>query len=1555
MTPLQQAEAIMARRNRYLQVQQSLTAQQAGNISQLASRHPSLSPATLFGLGSANIPADSPAVEKVAQADQRVKRDQGNFFQRGLSMAYKGIKVAGGAVLPDEVGDTVKAVAPVLKGVTRGAEMGLSSIGQTMQGAGRGWAQDGELEFSDFASGFAQSDLAAGHRAIQQAGGYRGLLSGDVDPNKEGTQRRTDVDFGSGFFVGGAVESDAIQRRRAAAPLINGRAHTAGRWIAKEVGLEPGNLAYNIVSGLADLTVTLGTDPTSAAGPVTASLQARRLLAPQASRRFDAEAEAAQIDKRLAEAKVERFGWDRDTVMADIGALPGIRNTVDADGVLEWLTRKGQGQQVVRYLAEETDFGRAWDATKGKVDHQTLLALTSRKMTGDEVIEILGPKLGRTAQTEQKFGIDAVGLAGVGQGGLGTLATAKFKQKARDARWLGSVPERVLRKDDTASTLQTVSDFLRNTNIGADEVVQLSNGSKMDRSTIMRRFAEADGGAGMFEAATDLMEMAASKAINDFGVAPARARELFKLWQEASSDHRKYWIEQIVENGNRAWANKAFNSLADDEGFTKALPHLASQFLDNNVPLPDPRDIRNVMSKYSGILAGRGREKTAAPGPGGTGHGAYGNVIQVPQMAMHKIQEELFKPAVLLRPAFTLRNQIDEQFRPAGAGLNSLMNHPVQYLHWLMSDQDRVGSLLAKTGFRSRGATDATGEVFDSRRAAITQAREDWQNAKRSGDGAAIERAKDAYENVKKNWQSITPYTDHVSFFDRAVTGGVGNWRNRSFDQMKNDTVYRRADTDYSRAVGEGLHRIANDPLAQRIARGDDLDKIKQDFWRGPLQGHRVQLSKHDDRMAYLLDEIGAEQYVDDTVAFLRQFTGDSPELMRAAATGAIKGVPLTNGDTLQISKQALEQLDSLKSIEGFQGPLGVPGTIVSKGGMDDDGMASRAVNWMFYQLADRPTRYLARSPVFRQRYYKRMENLIGFMDEAAAEEVIAGARKANLKGGEIKRLQQRRTAGGGLKLEEADLVAKTDALEFTNDLFYTLHRRNQGLDALRLIFPFGEAFKDSAKKYSELAVQNPVLPYRLMQVIEGGRNADLNGDGEGFIYTDEQTQQEMFAFPGAREMLGMLGQEGAGQFRAPLQNLNILGTSVIPGFGPAVQINAAYMLPDEEDFNKVREFISPYGDRTIEGGAFESFLPAWVQKWRTAFGTRSPAQERAFMNSQKDWMGYLVSTGEYNLQDPADHQRLMDDAKGKARTTWFLRGLAQAFAPSPPSPEFVAYDKDGKLLTQFKLAEEYRKIMDEQKELGTPESANRVFIETFGEQAVLAVVPNTKAAQGESPIPPNRKALEFYQNNKGAADRFPTVFGLFAPDEEAAEFDFVAYNRQLSAGERVVITPEEAIRRANQNVARMIYTQAQNIVEQSAATGKNGKPKPSEEQRAALKALKEKLTEDFPGYSSSFANDIPGALADLKRASQDPDLGKTPAGEALAIWFKARDMSEQAAQQQYGAGWARSDKARHIRDSMRALADRLAADFEGFSNVYDRVLEREMADDREMVTSSGG
>ena len=104
---------------------------------------------------------------------------------------------------------------------------------------------------------------------IESKGGYLGLLTG-----------KTDVDYGSGFFAGGDVAKHAVQRGRAAAPLIDNHAVT---WVVTPRSRSSSRAAkpYGVVSGLVDLTSAL------ALGSVQLARRRRHgALQSQAGRKF---------------------------------------------------------------------------------------------------------------------------------------------------------------------------------------------------------------------------------------------------------------------------------------------------------------------------------------------------------------------------------------------------------------------------------------------------------------------------------------------------------------------------------------------------------------------------------------------------------------------------------------------------------------------------------------------------------------------------------------------------------------------------------------------------------------------------------------------------------------------------------------------------------------------------------------------------------------------------------------------------------------------------------------------------------------------------------------------------------------------------------------------------------------------------------------------------------------------------------------------------------------------------------------------------------------------
>jgi hypothetical protein len=397
---------------------------------------------------------------------------------------------------------------------------------------------------------------------------------------------------------------------------------------------------------------------------------------------------------------------------------------------------------------------------------------------------------------------------------------------------------------------------------------------------------------------------------------------------------------------------------------------------------------------------------------------------------------------------------------------------------------------------------------------------------------------------------------------------------------------------------------------------------------------------------------------------------------------------------------------------------------------------------------------------------------------------------------------------------------------------------------------------------------------------------------------------------------------------------LNIVGQG-LPGVGPALQIPASALIPDQPQWDAVREAIAPYG--TADGVDVSNFFPGWAQKFRTAgwlkpFFGPSGDQHRIFENTVKDVMGYLVSTGAYDMTDPEDLAKLQADAKNKAKGLYALRGLAQFAAPA--APQFVpkAKAKDGKLYEVWRMAKEYRDLQNEDFD-----TATQKIIDRYGEKAFLAV--NPKTIQQVYNPPTTKQQKWWASKNQQFVDAYPHVSGFFAPT--SGDFDYNAYLRALDRGEIDQLTPRQWLEAANHRLASNIYAQKRAMVG----------PSPDAAQQQWLREWKQELLDKYPGYDpeGSHGKDIsPGkAMIELRQAANDPKMRKTPLAEALRGYFDKRDQALEAAKK---AGYASldADRLRPLRDWLREWGAEYSKQTPQFQAAWDYLLYNEIPVEKE-------
>jgi hypothetical protein len=1424
--------------------------QTAGNVAVLASTYPHMQPGTVLSLGKAGVQPETSVAKAAAKAE--AKRGWGWHSIGDVVSGAVGAVSGAAAEVVDTVGD-------VAKGLSRGASMGLESVGQTFQGALRESVADGDIEGAEWflglphlREGFKQTTLYAGHREVQREGGYLGLLTG-----------RTDVDYGDGFFAGGDVRRDQVRAARAAAPLIGGKAPTVGRYAAVQV-FEPGTRRYSLLSGLIDAGISLGSDPTVYLGaPVKGAIEGNCLLAGSTGTR----AIVSRADGPVRPTDV--LPVDRDGEAFTAGLVDGLRRTVLPERAADWLDSK-RGRGLREYLAGETDFVRLRKTLGSRVPVELLPRLLDARTDAD-VLDVLGPELGLGIR--EKFGVSAPALAEVvpDRANVRTVVGSQVQRRldsVRAYRWASKMPGSHVNLDDVQQAVEQIELFGRNVKMPDEKT-----------GVFAERMARATDRNARYALVRDFLRSVHDEVLAERGVPADVRRKLTTMNPNHDARLRVYAIDDISQNA------KVPGAVVNGELQATPTPHYFAEYINQAVPLPDARELRRATSGFVDML-----EKV----PGNLGIGLFRNGTALADF----VNSNIFKVGALFRAAYPLRVVGEEQIRMAAAGGTSLVNHPLSH----------IAAILAHKKGQS---TDLLGNPIE--------ALEELSQALSRNAALGIERT------------------------------GVVRSRGR--------TVLRREDEGFAAALLDELAKGANDPVQRRVLNGlgdgdqhpntalTGLDAVRDWFFDGTGRSLRNQMGSSPGREFFAVktdpdDPVNsADGYIDSLLQRARTVTGGDAVLMEAMATGRIGGEPLTvvtQGGARKANPQALRLLE--RHLASGVGPQVTPADILlhAKGTAAGEIGAkyNAVVDHFFDKMMGIPTDTLSRAPAFEQAYWKRQAELVEFMQPEVQRVALEIAERNKSAQPFLKAMRKRAAGGTGrLTAAEADTLAKAFAVESTKALLYDLSKRSQWADIYRNFFPFGAAWQEVATTWARITVkQNPLVLRRGQQIVTGGRSADLDGDGQGFFHPDESGEREMFSYP----FTGWLSEKLTGvpaPMQAPVSGLNLFASSVLPGFGPVVTIPAAKLLPGRPEWQGVRDVLMPFGEKDLSGGVLESFLPPWVQKARVWLDADSPAQERQYANTLLDVTRYLVSTGKYSMSSAEEQARLLRDAKDKARSIYGLRALAQFFAPSPPSPQFVVQDKDGNAMLALKLSEAYRKMLDEDAP-----SATERFVERFGEAAFLSTI-----GKSEGGGPPTDEALEFVQRNPETVARHGDVYGYFMPQD--GEFSYEAYKLQLVRGSRRPITAEQAIQIANQRLGAMIYRIARARV---TADPRTGKPRPNAAERTWLAQVRDAIEQEYPGYSP-----IPTTLGQTDRtitklvaAVKDPNLADTEAGQGLSLYLRERERALEIARSRGLSSFKKANAARDLRAVLRQYADELAERYPDFGELFERTLNREMVAD---------
>lgn len=907
-------------------------------------------------------------------------------------------------------------------------------------------------------------------------------------------------------------------------------------------------------------------------------------------------------------------------------------------------------------------------------------------------------------------------------------------------------------------------------------------------------------------------------------------------------------------------------------------PRLPVERLRRNVTLPDPREIRRMVADPR-----------------------WKALIQTPQwhglVGILDWTTNVWKTTTLLRPALTLRVVGEEFTRLAAVGA---VDNPLSYVLLALGNVgEDTGTRWSRIKTRfGQYATDATGQRWD------------LDSLYPAGLASMTELT-----------GSKKLYLSHFDVIDR------------SHEQ-------------WARAVVEDLARLHNDPVVKRavtLPESQFLDELWEQPWGVAARKMMAAGRKDDDPWLRILHEREvSDLYGREVLRQLRELTADEPDLIEGLTTGKISSIPLTINR--EPTKEAIGFVRRLQ--EEGRGPEYVrvqrflTKTVTQR--EEDLSKVRSAVNTLFDVLLTKPSRFFNSSPLLRKKYWDEVEDLIPTMRRSAAQRMIDNLEEAKLPKAQADRLRRRLaavSAEDGLTLSQVDLILKRRAVLFVRDTLYDLSKRGQGLDALRIVLPFGEVWREVLTTWGRILRDQPQIARRLQQIVQGTEEAEINpftglpaGEGEGFFRWDPVTRQKVFTYPAS----GFISEALFGvpfPMKGPQRGLNMVAQG-LPGIGPAISIPASLLIPDRPEWDQVAQILFPYGRPTTPNPLLrtaEQLVPPWMRKLVTAF--TDPDWDRMHANTVLDVAAYLHSTGDYRLRGPDawdEMLRLLNDAKEKSKWLFAFRGFAQAVLPVAPQYDvYVEKHPDEQLILLQKLRDIYREMRDEH---GSQE-AFRKFISKFGVNNLLATQAKTEPQVVGLDVSDEQR--DWARRNRDLTRRFPHVWALLAPTGES--YSPQAYAAQINEGQRVPLKVDEMVRRANARLGSAIYEAAKERL--------GGEPF-TDAERDYLRRLRTSLQEQYPGYPGDVTSDIPETIYEIERMIDDPKVRRSQFAKVTRAYLEAREQANEKAQQAGLASFTTARAAAPLRAWLRRYGERLAETYPRFRRAWELVFSREIGEE---------
>ena len=926
----------------------------------------------------------------------------------------------------------------------------------------------------------------------------------------------------------------------------------------------------------------------------------------------------------------------------------------------------------------------------------------------------------------------------------------------------------------------------------------------------------------------------------------------------------------------------------------------------------------------------------------------------------------VFKPLVLLRPAWTLRVVLEEQVRLLASGVTSITTHPIDTIARMFNNprEVQVGLLnsFENNAWHLQAMTESAGTLSSIRRryagagtwGTVTKGKDfnTWKNSTfrnvmqvyfdpLSKELALIQRLPAAQRAaaLRKLKKVANTQNSWLNKHIRKVTGAKTHALNGA---GKNSQRGRDLTSEFINYVNANLAEVAGGVVKTTTAKGATAASSR---W--------IQEVGNSDLLEFI-----ARTDVDDmtglkSVDFEKYWKGE-----------------LTDTDYDRITSKLRKNQEGIKK-EFFEKYLDVlPET--AKAELFSDKRSIRFLNdtvdKMFDMLMSVPTNKLSRSPAFKANYWRKIGEISQHANATTLKKIIKQAKEAGIDKGTKaekkvwKKINEYKGQKGGVNdIEIIDKAASSYALGETKRLLYDVTTRTRLGNSTRALFPFGEAFVEIFTTWGKIIKQERGRPLRRMQqVIQSGRKEGKqfeDDDQKGYFYKDPMTGQEMFNYPGPgliRKWMFKDLEENGVKVNMPvyLQSINI-AANVIPGFGPTITVPAAFLNQKFQVFKPegvaqfllFGEFSPPRAGTLGEVGTALIPFPSYAKKFFTAFTQNTDETKRMFNNTTIEVYKALLLTEQVSDESPAQAQKALELAADYAQNIIMFRAFAQFVGPAgPASPKYEISDKTGNFFLFETLAQEWRDISNAAPDI---DAAMTEFTTRFGFDPIAIATAKTETIK-KRPI--TADGAEWERKNKDLVEKFDLTYG-FLIDETDAEFSYDAYWNQIVEGERAPRTPEQW-QRAKNILKGNLEFEAWLI--RNDLVNKTGKVA-----TAAKRNKKAELASRYYGYGMA----IPGSI---KKPELDemimelytwfnpvtyeliPELKAEPVAQALVEYIKERDKvievtTKMPGENYLATSFRTSAKLVPFRKHLRNVKSQILVKYPESKALLEEVFEREL------------